>query len=731
MRSPVLRIALTIVLPLLLVFAGDHVLLPGMEELLGVVVRRGAWFAPDRAHVSVLALGITPMILAYGAVELAAFLGKKWSRLRHGNPEGRLRLERAARLVALVLGALQAWGVAQQITLLDKTPSSLFSTGVDVPSSGTVVATLVGGLCLQIVVAEIISRQGIANGYVLLAVVEAVAALRGSFGVSLQNALVLGTIEPKHVVLFVLVVVLPAAATWIVLRGAGRDRPAAGAAAQGAGPYRAARAMAVSPWVPVPSSSIMPYALAIVLLGVPYTLLSLLGLARSADGLWDAMAKPRVAIVLQVVLTGALAVGFARLLHRPREMAVLASRLGFEGGEEATSKAAAALSATRVPTLLFFATVLFAAAASQILPARLTVTFVPLLVALAMDMGANLRASTRVAVWQERRASAVPVVRAVLTAEGIDATVRGMSVLSLLQAFAPYAPAEIMVAEADASRASAILRHVFLGEKRPEAEPRDVEDPSDDVTVPWAPSRRNVALAITTAAALAALGLACVRTTPHEIAKGPPPRLEVVHVDDESDVMGTLREQDLPSAIELRFENVPVGPGRTMKSHFARTTMAQGETYEAAFRRMRAWSDGLALPVGRRIGLEAIEDYDDDAGKLVRSGVRTFVLVGEPILRTEDVVEAMPSVDDTSPIPGVSVAITLSPDAGERFRIATRDSVQRRIGIIVNEEISSVPVVKSEIGGGRLSITMGSGELDVQLANAKKLARALHPDGQR
>ena len=212
---------------------------------------------------------------------------------------------------------------------------------------------------------------------------------------------------------------------------------------------------------------------------------------------------------------------------------------------------------------------------------------------------------------------------------------------------------------------------------------------------------------------------------------GPPPRLEVVLVDDEGDFFGTLADREVPTNVEIRFENAPVGPGRSQKVYFARAEMAEGETYEAAFRRMRAWCDGLSVPAGSRVGLEAIEDYDPDTDKLTRKGVRTFMLIGEPILRTEDVVEAMPSVNDMGPAPEVYVAITLNADAAERFRIATRDNVQRRIAIVVNDEINSAPVVKSEIGGGRLSITMGAGALDVQLANAKKLARSLHPQGQR
>jgi preprotein translocase subunit SecY len=716
MRSPLFRVALTIFLPLMVVIAGDHVLLPGMEEMLGAL-------APN---VSIFALGIMPALTAYGIVELAAFLVPRWSALRHGNPEGRAKLARAARAVAIALAVFQAWGMATAIAGLDKV-SSPFSGPPDLPSSPVIVATLVGGVCVQIVVAEVITRQGIANGYVLLTVVESIAALRGGFGTRLQKALFLGQLEPKHVVLIVLVIALPVVATWLALRGADGDRvqDATTREAGGAGPYRAARALTVSPWVPVPSCSVTPYAIAVSLITLPSTVLFFLG-SREASNAWlDALASPVAYTIAMAVTTGLVGAAFARLLHRPREMADVASRLGFSGGEEVAHEARAALRATLVPTVLFFATLALAANAANALPAVPSVAFVPLLVALVMDVARSARALGRVAVWQERRASVVPVVRAVLESEGIDVVVRGMSTLSLLQAFAPYAPAEILVTEADAARATAILRHVFLGEPRPEAEPPR-ETPRDRKrAAPFPPSRRNFGLAIVAAASLVALVLANLHDRPHEAAKGPRRRLEIVRVDDRMDVFGDYPDSLVPKGVEIRWEVAPIGPGRTQRVHFARAGLLDGESYEDAFRRMRTWCDRAALPPGTRLGLEAVEEYDEDTNKLRRVGVRTFLLTEAPIITTDDVVDAAASVSEGSGLPEVYVAVTLSPDAAERFRIATREYIQRRIAIIVDGEINSAPVVKSEIGGGRLSITMGAGDPERQLAQAKALANNL------
>jgi hypothetical protein len=728
MRSPAVRLAVTLLLPVLVVLAAERVLLPGVEDLLGNLARgTGDPFYAGRSHLSVFALGVGPVLTAYGIVELTAFLVPRWSRLRHGNPEGRLKLERAACAVAIVLAALQAFGVAQSLAHFGD-GFDFMTAGFDAPPQWLVVATLVGGVCVQLVVAQIISRQGIVNGFVMLSVVEAVAALRGSVLAPLQNELFLGLIEPKHVVLVVLVFALPAVATWLALRG-GDARVARSAESGGdtsAAPYRAARALAVSPWVPIPASSLSPYPIALALSGLPLALVSTLRLGHDATANAQYLSHDVPFTILLAVLTVGLAVALARLLHRPREMTNVASLVGLAGGEETTTEAHAAVRAALVPTLLFFAVLVCVAAAGIALPLHPSVIFVPLLVALLLDAAASLRNAQLVAVWQERRASAVPVVRAVLAAEGIESSVRGLAVLSLLQVFAPYAPAEIVVAEDDVARATAVLRHVFLGRERPAPEARRELAPSQDGVVVWTPARRERALGVVAVCALATAVVANVRMPAREVEKAARGRLEIVRIADEDDFFGRLPDAQVPEYVELRFENAPVGRGRTEKVSFARTDVEQGESYEAAVARMQKWTDRLALPEGTRIGLEPIDEYDADTLVRRRTGVRTYLLAGTPIITTDDVVDAVPALSTTNGMPSVYVAVTLSPESAERFRVATAASVDRRIAIVVNGQIESAPVVRSEIGGGRVSITMGSaGDTDVQLKQAKALAKSL------
>jgi preprotein translocase subunit SecD len=47
------------------------------------------------------------------------------------------------------------------------------------------------------------------------------------------------------------------------------------------------------------------------------------------------------------------------------------------------------------------------------------------------------------------------------------------------------------------------------------------------------------------------------------------------------------------------------------------------------------------------------------------------------------------------------------------------------LAIVVDDEIDSAPVVKSAIGGGHISITIGAGASEAQMKQAQSLARRL------
>lgn len=711
MRALWVRLLVTIAVPILAIALGAWLPVPGVADAL--------WrFTPDaRPPLSIFALGLSPILTAYGLVELVAFVVPSLARLRHGDPAGRVRLERAARVLAIVLAVVQAFWVATSLAAIGQ--ADPFPGGE--VSAPLVATTLVAGMCLLFVLAELVTRMGIVNGVLLLVVTGALAEAARPLRASVATASLAGRLDPAHGIAFGLAIVVVVAATWIAVRGSAARGPAADPTGAAGAPYRAARARAVAPWIPVPASSIAAATIAAALVNLP---VSLAALVPGFRGVAAALSGTAAWTVAYAVTTLVLAIVLTLLLQRPRETSDLASRLGLGAKGEVEVEARAARLRALPPTLAYLLAIVLAGAAVArtplAAPSLVVVAVATVLVAdAARAIAEGARPPSRVAVWQERRAAAVPVLRAVLEEEGIETRVRGLATLSLLSVFAPYAPAEILVREEDAQRATAALRHVLLGERAPERRPdAPVASPSPAVPSGRAPT------GLLAAACVVAGALVFVAGT--RLAPEPPParraKLEVTRIDDTIDPFADVADVDLPRGVDVRLETVPVGAVH-QKVHYARVTPLEGETLAAARARADAWARSVGLPRGARIAWEDVVERDDDTGAARVVGARSFVLWGDPVLTTADVVDAVPSV--STGLPDVYVAVTLGEAGAVRFEEATGAWVGRRLAILVDDRVSSAPVVRTRIAGGRISITMGQAEPDRQLAEAKKLAHEL------
>lgn len=204
-----------------------------------------------------------------------------------------------------------------------------------------------------------------------------------------------------------------------------------------------------------------------------------------------------------------------------------------------------------------------------------------------------------------------------------------------------------------------------------------------------------------------------------------PVKLEIVNVDDDSDPLEPIPVSRVPAGISLSKESAPVGRGRTRRVTFARTSRAPGETTQAAVQRLKSWLDTVPLDPGKRFGVAEVDDYG-------AVGVRSYLLTGEALVTETDVEDAEVSVDAGTRQP--YVLITLSADGAQRFEAGTAAWVDRRMAIVLDGTINSAPVVKSKIGGGRASITMGTNDdPEKTLADARRLAsglRATHQKGR-
>jgi preprotein translocase subunit SecD len=219
------------------------------------------------------------------------------------------------------------------------------------------------------------------------------------------------------------------------------------------------------------------------------------------------------------------------------------------------------------------------------------------------------------------------------------------------------------------------------------------------------------------------------------VASGPPPKLEIVRVDDELDVFAAVRDDELPEGegLSIYEENTRIGPGRSVRRRFVRCALREGEPRDAAARRFRAWLDGVKMPpdapAGARFGIEDVVEVDDDTQKASIVALRSYLLVGEPVLTNADVESADVAIDKQQHEPYVAVALTK--EAAKKFEWVTGEWVDRRLAIVLDGEVESAPVIRSKIGGGRLTITMGRGDPERQLADAKRLERGLNQHRHR
>ncbi len=143
------RIAVTLLVPLALVFLGDNLPLPGVPAELFDTARTHM----ARGSLGVFALGITPVVSASWIVEIVAFLVPRWAPLRR-TLAGRTKLDRWAVATGIALASAQAWGIATSLKDAQASSDDLRSR---LPSWSK---PLVGGVCIQFLAASFITRAG-------------------------------------------------------------------------------------------------------------------------------------------------------------------------------------------------------------------------------------------------------------------------------------------------------------------------------------------------------------------------------------------------------------------------------------------------------------------------------------------------------------------------------------------------------------------------------------------
>jgi preprotein translocase subunit SecY len=423
--------------------------------------------ARSGSRISPLALGVAPFVSAYALVELVALVIPRIRRWRHSE-QGRSRLNLWSGVLAGGLAVMQAFGVAQSLQAAEVV------TAPGWEPIAVLTATLAGGTFAVAVIARWGTQRGLVNGFVLWWTIPVVTSLvRGDL---FRDVAKIG--GARDAALLAAALVVAVAATVVALAG-GEAVPSA-ARIDGVA-YRDEKTAAPRPWFPIPLSSLQPLTVASSVLAFPALLVPFH--VPGMQSLKDSIERSTVGFeVAYVALVVAVMLAAVALLYRPAEVAAFMRRLGTVSDETARADAVSALRRALLPTMVYvLALVALGVAAGSHFRSAPPMALLAVSTGVVLDLLRSVRAHAQardlVCVAAVHDAYAVAALRAALGAEGIDARPRGMGVLSLLQAFGAYAPAELYVRAGDAQRASALLRHWAAGRRsrsHPARSPRAV-----------------------------------------------------------------------------------------------------------------------------------------------------------------------------------------------------------------------------------------------------------------
>jgi preprotein translocase subunit SecY len=418
-RAPWRRLLVTLAVPAAM-WGVQQISLPGIDFDQSMM----RYFRDvPRSLASILSLGIVPFLSAAVLVELAALIVPGWRTMRI-DPDDRRRLGRATMIVGVLLAAIQAFLIARQLEYLAREPGLAFRT--------TCAITLVAASCVLVLLAWLVDRHGLGNGFSIVIV----AALGPSLW-DLGRALVYGvygeTLAPVAIVLLVgtlgflvvaTIMVLDAHRGWLAfLRGPGPKRPA----------------------LRLPASGTAPLELAATILLLPATLASYTGFG--ADVAMKIVPGTRVYLFAELALLVAGTALFAWLFNRGAEPALRAQL------------PSAWLRSTLYLALLVLGMAFLTHSVHIAVP--LGAILLAVGTAVALDLVREWRAFGEhpdlVAVWPIHRIYTLDSALATLERASIYVHPRGAHHRTLLQFFGPYVPITLMVPAPSADEARRVL----------------------------------------------------------------------------------------------------------------------------------------------------------------------------------------------------------------------------------------------------------------------------------
>jgi preprotein translocase subunit SecD len=217
-----------------------------------------------------------------------------------------------------------------------------------------------------------------------------------------------------------------------------------------------------------------------------------------------------------------------------------------------------------------------------------------------------------------------------------------------------------------------------------------------------------------------------------------PGRVQFQRVDDEGtpDIFGNLHDDDLPADEGLRFfeETAPDGLDQrtklTVKSLYVRmgcrSAKYPDESLSSCLSRFRAWASRLHVPGDHSLGFEAVREpvSGSDPLQFKQVGWRT-IYMNAPAELTQEAITDTSVIQDQKNGGQYGLLLTFSAAGSKLFEQLTGENVNRRFAIVIDDVVDSAPVIKQQIHGGRATITMGAGDPEEQLRDAKRLEKVL------
>lgn len=213
-------------------------------------------------------------------------------------------------------------------------------------------------------------------------------------------------------------------------------------------------------------------------------------------------------------------------------------------------------------------------------------------------------------------------------------------------------------------------------------------------------------------------------------------RLEFKLLDDESDFFADLKKQaegmdNLPAGLDFRNETVQIGLDDEEEIQQRVFTYAilerQGdETSKEAGERFRAWMEQFEAPPDREVGFSLTYETVDAATLEEReSGWRTYMLKDRAEITGDLVRDASAEPNTGSGLGGWLVSMRFTDQGGSIFERITGANIKKRFAVILDDRVESSPVIQDRIPGGNAVITMGAGDPEAQLRDARKLELVL------